>query len=223
MIKAVVFDLDDTLYPESSYVESGFKAVDSYLLEQHEITGFFNTARELFHSGHRGKIFNDALDTLQLEYQLLLIKELIDVYRSHIPTIILSSEAKDILDCFSDRFKLGLITDGYRQVQRNKINALGISDYFHEICVTDELGKGYWKPHEKPYQMMQKALEVEPEQCVYVADNPNKDFVTPKKMGWLTVQLISEAGEYCFADVTPEFEAEHKINSLSELRQVLEI
>ncbi|UYM16417.1 HAD family hydrolase [Endozoicomonas euniceicola] len=223
MIKAVVFDLDDTLYPESSYVESGFKAVDSYLLEQHEITGFFNTARELFHSGHRGRVFNDTLDALGVEYQLALIEELVNVYRSHLPTIALSSEAKDILDRLSGRCKMGLITDGYRQVQRNKINALGVSDYFHEICVTDELGRDYWKPHEKSYQLMQKTLEVEPEQCVYVADNPNKDFVTPKKMGWLTVQLISETGEYCFTDVTPEFEAEHKINSLPELRQVLEI
>ncbi|MET4694677.1 HAD family hydrolase [Endozoicomonas lisbonensis] len=221
MIKAVVFDLDDTLYPEASYVMSGFKAVDRYFCEELGVPGFYRHAQHLFQKGHRGRIFNEVLDRLNFEYDEALIKRLIAVYRSHVPSITLSPDTVNILDWLSGQYKLGLITDGYQEAQRNKIKALGISEYFQAICVTDELGRAFWKPHSKPYILVQDGLGVKPEQCVYIADNPNKDFVTPKKMGWMTVRLSSDSGEYSHAAVQPDFQAEFIIHSLSELKHIL--
>ena len=57
-----------------------------------------------------------------------------------------------------------------------------------EIILTDEFGEGYAKPHPRAFELMSKRLAVEPARCVYVADNPAKDFLAPNALGWLTVQ-----------------------------------
>ena len=217
MIKAVVFDLDDTLYPEHTYVDSGFKAVDDYLFKSHEISGFYQLASKLFLLGHRGNIFNKALELLNCSYSDSLIKVLVEVYRAHKPTIQLDTDTIDTLKYFSHNYKTALITDGYKIAQRNKIEALDIVQYFDFICVTDELGRDFWKPHEKPYQMTQNVLEAELTECVYVADNPKKDFVTPKRLGWLTVHVLAKGAEYSLCEVDNDYKADIQIESLSEL------
>ena len=40
-MKAVIFDLDDTLFPERTYVLSGFRAVGDWISETYSIRGFF--------------------------------------------------------------------------------------------------------------------------------------------------------------------------------------
>ena len=217
MIKAVVFDLDDTLYPEHTYVDSGFQAVDHYLAKKYEIDGFYQVAKQLFSSGHRGKIFNKAFDRLAVPYQDELIKELVYVYRNHKPTIYLDRKTIEVLEYFSKHYKTALITDGYQATQRNKIDALGISQFFDFVCVTDEIGRNYWKPHEKPFITTENVLGVKSSDCVYIADNPAKDFVTPNYRGWKTIQLLTENGEYRSLVVESKYQAQFQVTSLSEV------
>ncbi|WP_257264256.1 HAD family hydrolase [Endozoicomonas sp. ONNA2] len=222
MIKAVVFDLDDTLYPEHAYVDSGFKAVDQYLAQYCNIERFYPVATKLFAEGHRGAIFNEALTQLNFDWQDDFIKELVDVYRSHKPVIQLDPATIDVLEYCSINYKTGLITDGYQVAQRNKIEALGITEFFNCICVTDELGREYWKPHEKPYVATENALNVKPSECVYIADNPVKDFITPNHRGWKTIQLLSDIGEYRYiAASKSEYQAQFQVSILSEVLSLL--
>ena len=57
----------------------------------------------------------------------------------------------------------------------------------------------------------------EPSEFVYVADNPNKDFVTPRRLGWETIHIDRPGGLYAQAKVPPEYEANHVISSLFSL------
>lgn len=222
MIKAVVFDLDDTLYPEHAYVDSGFQAVDYYLAEKYKTGGFYQVANRLFIEGHRGKIFNEALGCLDFPYQDEMIKELVHVYRNHKPAIQLDKDTINVLEYFSQHYKTALITDGFQAAQRNKIDALGVSRYFDFICVTDELGREYWKPHEKPFVAAENALKVKSSECVYIADNPAKDFVTPNHRGWKTIQLLSDNGEYrSVAAYKWEYQAQLQVTSLNEVLSLL--
>ena len=58
MIKIVVFDLDDTLFSEHDFVQSGFVTVNNWLHTRYTIKGFFEIAWHLFNEGKREKIFN---------------------------------------------------------------------------------------------------------------------------------------------------------------------
>jgi len=217
----LIMDLDDTLFPEYEYVRSGFKAVDDYLVSNHGLVGFLEKANEIFESGERGDIFNQYLDSMSINYDEKFIITLVNIYRHHKPEISLYKDAVWVFSQFARTHRFGLITDGWSVTQKNKIAALGIKQKFNSIVITDELGPKYWKPHKKPYLLTQKKLNTTGCNCIYVGDNPKKDFVTPKKLGWLTVQVKRDRGEYKDLSVKQEYCANFEIASLFELESII--
>lgn len=223
MIKAVVFDMDDTLYAEYDFVKSGFKAVDQYLNQNYSVSNFYNKAMELFDSGRRGKIFNEVLEELNAECNNDIVKCLLDVYRNHKPTIELFEDAKWAINYYNAKCETGLITDGYYNVQKNKVAALGLESYLKTIVYSDEYGRENWKPSMVPYNKIEERFGFESNQYVYVADNLSKDFITPKKLGWLTVHIDRDGGQYSKVSVSDEYLAHVRISSLYELKDVLKV
>lgn len=66
-------------------------------------------------------------------------------------------------------------------------------------------------------------LSCKGKECVYVADNPQKDFITANKLGWMTVQICREGGEYAKVIPQESYEAQFKIKTLVELKDILSI
>src|SRR5215216_1634065 len=126
----VVFDLDDTLFPEWQYVLSGFRAVDQWLATQSSVLGFSEAACRLFHQGHRGKIFDEALSELGAQPDPTLVATMIAVYREHRPTISLHDDASWALEYFASWTAIGLLSDGYLSTQQRKVEALEIQQAF---------------------------------------------------------------------------------------------
>lgn len=220
MIKAVIFDMDDTLYPEHEYVISGFKAVDTFLMGK-KIRGFYSLATNFFKNGNRGRIFNEVLDTLNISYEEQDITELINIYRNHFPEINLFEDARRLIEDLSSEYPLGLITDGYVNAQRNKVKALKIQENFKKIVLTDELGRAHWKPSSLPYEIIKDYFNVNHSELVYIGDNINKDFVTANKLGWTTIQVIRESGEYYNQSLDTTFNAKYQVKSLLEVKYIL--
>lgn len=221
-LKAVVFDLDDTLYPEKEFVLSGFRAVaawaelnlgiDSNLGERQLISYYEN--------GIRGDTFNRWLAS----HNLLsddLVKEMIKIYREHIPSISPFPEVKEVLGELKKKFLLGIVSDGYIEVQRKKLNALEIENFFDAVVFSDEWGKKNWKPSSKPFEIVSEELGVPSNQCIYVADNPLKDFFGAKHVGIYTIRIIRQGGEY--SNCKPpsiEYSPDLTITSIEELLNI---
>ncbi len=220
MCSVLVLDLDDTLFPEKQFVLSGFQEIDRFLLER-GYSGFFAEARRLFDSGIRGDVFDRVLRSLGVMEAAQLIPELIKIYREHAPTLQLHKDADWTLRFFHKRNQLGLITDGYLLTQKNKVKALGIAHYFDAVVYSDEFGRDHWKPSPTPYMKLKGILGCDHRNCVYVADNPKKDFVTPNKLGWRTIQICRPDGEYAFAQAPLGFQAQEKISTLQELQALI--
>ena len=176
-----VLDLDDTLYLERDFVRSGFQAVADYLKEQKITDSFCEMAWSLFRNGYQHYVFNQALKKEQIEFNEQLINDLVDVYRHHKPNIDLAPDAGSFLAGHSID-QLALITDGNSVTQWNKINALELKQYFTTIIVTDNYGRDFWKPDRRVFEKVQGAEP--PENCVHIADNPAKDFIAPRQLGW---------------------------------------
>lgn len=224
MIPAVIFDLDDTLYPEHAFVRSGFAEAGRWLQAQQGVAGLAAEAGRLFAEGRRGRIFDEALLALGVAPAPALVARLVAVYRSHVPQLELYADAAWALDHCGARGRLGLLTDGYAATQRNKVAALGIAARFQAMVFTDDHGRENWKPSPAPFQRIALALDCPAAACVYVGDNPAKDFVAPNRLGWRTVHLRRAGGEY--AAVIPEgLPADHRaqraITSLRELGGLL--
>jgi putative hydrolase of the HAD superfamily len=220
----LVFDLDDTLYAEREFVLSGFAAVDRWLQEKRGIVGFAPEATRVFAAGKRGRIFDEVLGNLGIGDTAELVPKLVEIYRAHKPQLTLFAEARWAIERFREHFKLGLITDGYAETQRNKVAALGIGKLFDCIVFTDDLGRENWKPSPMAFRLMMNRLGVEGHECVYVGDNPVKDFLAPNELGWLTVLISRDGGEYGKAGGemdTPLHKANKTIGSLRELSECL--
>ena len=223
MIKAVVFDLDDTLISEKEYVRSGFRQVAQKIATENELKEeyVYELMSEIFNEDSKN-VFNRVLDKLNIKYEIEYIKELINYYRGHMPDIQLYDDAKYMIETLHKKgIKLGMITDGYKITQRNKLEVLGISNYFEHIVVTDELGREFWKPHSKPYEIINDKLNLDYENMVYVGDNVSKDFVTANKLGMSTVFINREDGVYSNIEIDDEYIAKLEVDSLLELEKLI--
>lgn len=221
MVQVLVFDLDDTLFPEHQFVRSGLKAVSAWLHRQYAITNFFETAWQVFQMGERRTIFNQALESLGISYPPELIQVLLEVYRNHQPQISLHEDAQWIFNHFKADKKFGLITNGVLRTQQNKIERLGIASQFDTIIYCGAFSYEYWKPSQYPYLRMMESTGYAGPEYVYIGDHPDKDFIAAKQLGWTTVRICRPDGEFSHLTADASHDAHYRITSLYELPHLI--
>ncbi|ESU72908.1 haloacid dehalogenase [Geobacillus thermopakistaniensis] len=216
--KGYIFDLDDTLYCEHDYVRSGFWTVANELANQRPDIGVSRIYQILIHEWQRngrGRVFDHVCSRLGIDVS---IPDLVRLYRKHQPVISLYDDAKEVLVYLKRKGKkLGLITDGNSVAQWAKIKALHLEPLFDCIIVTGDLGEEHWKPSETPYRKMAERLGLNFRDCVYIGDNPNKDFIAARRLGMGTVRIVRDVGDHMRTKLGVEYEADMTIRSLTEL------
>jgi len=226
-ITTVIFDLDDTLYDEADYCRSGFRAIARFLhnamtlplwLDEQKL---YETLWRQFESGDRTRVFNAAMDELNLPYDEEVIATMVRLYREHRPKISLPAETADVLDRLAKRYRLALLTDGFLPAQQYKVEALGLADRFEQIMYTHTLGRSYWKPHTKGFEMLCRKLGQSPQQCVYVADNAEKDFIAPNRLGMASIQIVRPNRVHTAPPAEPLAAPKAIIASLTQLHAAL--
>ena len=185
-IKGVIFDLDDTLYSEKEYVKSGYKAVSDYLGGDYEdkLWNFFEAGKP-------------AIDELLKELGRESEKEdTLQIYRSHKPNIHLYLGVAEMIENLKAKgVKVGIITDGRPEGQRNKLHALGLK--VDDVIITDELGGiQFRKPCDIAFRIMVTRWRLNPADVVYVGDNPVKDFQAPQQLGMRHLLFKNSDGLY---------------------------
>lgn len=221
--QAVIFDLDDTLFLERDYVRSGFRAVAAWSEQNLGILSEkgFAELNLFFDQGVRGDTFNRWL-AMHGWSSNDLVDKLVMVYREHEPIIEPSPQVPSILDLLHKSYKLGIVSDGNVNVQRRKLEALGLSHHFDAVIFSEELGKEASKPSTKPFNVILQILEVEGPRSIYVADNPAKDFIGARKAQMFTIRLRRAEGQYAHLDPPTTLHAPHvTLSSITELEQVL--
>lgn len=207
MIKAVAFDLDDTLFAETDYVKSGFNSIGTAF-------GDKSLADKLW------KLFcEDKKNVYQRAgFSEKECQRCIEIYREHFPDITLSKDIKETLyELKSKGLKLGIITDGRPEGQRNKIAALGLDEIMDCIIVTDELGgEEFRKPHPRSFELMREFLGIDFCEMMYVGDNPKKDFFIGSIYPIVTVRLYGN-GIYDREEYVGEVKEKKKITAIAEL------
>lgn len=207
-IKGIIFDLDDTLYSEKEYIKSGFKAVSDYFEGDYEdkLWNFFEEGK---------KAIDELLKELNRESNK---EEVLEVYRSHKPNIHLYEGVTDIINELKSKgLKIGIITDGRIEGQKNKIEALGLNKYVDDIIITDELGGvQFRKPCDISFKIMYTRWRLNPSDVVYVGDNLEKDFLAPKQLGMKFLWFGNEEGLY--------YHKNHiNMNSVKQITKLTEI
>lgn len=210
----MVFDLDDTLYNEREFVDSGFQAVASFLSER--VNGcHFDRLVELYEAGET-RVFQRVLSECPCDVS---VETLLGIYRDHQPRLRLQPAISLLLTELVEKdHRLGIITDGRSTTQRNKIEALGLTQWFNDIAISEEIGCE--KP--SPTAFLQFQQRFASNSMAYVGDNPAKDFLAPNRLGWLTVCVRARATNVHAQDLASLPEAYHPAYWIDRLADAVE-
>jgi putative hydrolase of the HAD superfamily len=199
-----VFDLDDTLFPEKLFVMGGFRAVAERVVREHGVDISTVLARN-FERGLRHDAFRVAVEGFGIAVDEPYAKELVTTYREHRPKLVPFDDAPPLIEALSSQAgcPIGIVTDGLADVQRRKLAALPLCEAARSVVVTDELGgRSAWKPNPVGLTTcLQQLLCTDPSLAVYVADNPEKDFLAAHRAGMHAIRIARPGTEHGAAEV----------------------
>jgi HAD superfamily hydrolase (TIGR01549 family) len=211
VIKAVYFDLDDTLYDQLMPFQLALEASGLTKLARGGLSAEAIFKRIRFHSDRlwsihvEGKlslselrirrtteafaeigleITDEAADALQRNYELEQSRLSL---REGVLTLFGQLKAKGI--------KLGLITNGPVQHQLNKVTALGLLEVIDKSEVHISDGMGIAKPDPEVFRHVQRLSGYLPEELVYVGDAWHNDIAPSSSAGWTPVWLNARKQE----------------------------
>jgi putative hydrolase of the HAD superfamily len=196
VIKGIVFDLDDTIYPEREYVRSGFAIVAARLGQTPAVSQrLFDWLWQAFETGVRGATFDRMLEVFPELRERTSVAEVVEMYRAHRPAIALGADLERVLDGLRSRgLRLGVLTDGPARSQAAKAEALGLDRWFDPIILTAAHGDDFEKPNSAGFESIARSWGMAGHQLAYVGDNPAKDFAGPRRLGWRTIR-VRHAGQ----------------------------
>lgn len=202
---AFIFDLDDTLYSEREFEISGINFVYNFLKVKHFTVQFLIENRKNWVN-----LLANSDEVSNSKDQIL------ELYRNHIPNIGLYDDAFLFLKKLSlSNIEMSIITDGRSVTQRNKLKALSIDNLFKNIIISEEIKSE--KPAELNYSLAVK--NILSSQYIYIGDNLNKDFITPNRLGWMTICLLNRGNNVHPQNfnIPAEFLPKFTINSFNEI------
>jgi putative hydrolase of the HAD superfamily len=193
--RAVVFDLDDTLYPYRAFVRSGFRAVASRLAAERRLrpAAVLRVLCRALASGRRGHELQELCARFELPESL--VGSLADLIREHTPSLRLPRESAEVLRILKANWSIGVLTNGEPHIQRRKVAALGIGDLVDEVVFAAECGDGTGKPAPSAFRAALERLNVEAARTVFVGDDPRTDMEGAAAVGMKTIHMMNYFGQ----------------------------
>jgi len=224
MIKAVLFDLDDTLFDcTGSLAEAARRRAAQALVD----AGLPCSAEEAYQlqleiqrvHGPRCNVFERIAERYQRGESL--VHTALEAYNSdEVAGIELFEDVVPTLTQLKkDGYRLGLLTTGVYRRQQRKIELLGLRPYFDLIEVNDS-DRGLMT--HLCFQHVVEELGVRGDQGVVVGDRVYSELRIGKSFGMTTVQMLHGK----FQDLIPQTEEERpdfQISQIAELPGVLQL
>jgi putative hydrolase of the HAD superfamily len=223
-LKAVLFDLDDTLYPEIEFARGGFRAAAELLGSEtgREPEALMARMLDIVEREGRGRVFDQVLAGLGMASPEL-VDRLVEAYQTHDPQLGLFPDVEPTFARLRTAgLRLGVITDGLAAVQRRKLEALDLDDAVELTLLTDELGPGRAKPSPAPFELAAERLGLPPDEMAYVGNDPAKDFAGANAIGMTTIQ-VREPSAWSPAEPAddPLAAPDHRVEAFEALVEVV--
>lgn len=209
--KALIFDIDNTLYDYDYADKKAYDEVYNYLFSIYQIDydlfiSELNYQKSLIKSNlgetassHNRiiyfkklcfSLFNNKEEWISLALKLNSIYET-TFYENMIP-------AEGIEDLFkelkSNNIKIGICTDMTCEVQLKKLVQLNLDKYITAIETSEENGKE--KPDPNFYKRICLALQEKEEDCLFIGDSESRDVIGPRKVNINSIN-VEDFSEYC--------------------------
>lgn len=227
--KNLFFDLDDTLWAFSTNARDTFE--EMYL--KHRLDAFFDSFQhfyslyqqrnvELWQEYGNGQITKEELNRQRFLYPLeavgagdsVLAKTYSDDFFAVIPfKKRLMPHAIEVLEYLSPRYNLYILSNGFRELQFNKMCSGGIDRYFKKVVLSDDIG--VMKPWPQIFHFALSATQSELRDSLMIGDSWEADIVGAKGVGMhQAFYNVTNRTEYPFRPT-------YQIDSLKELIDLL--
>jgi len=221
MIKAIIFDLDNTLIDFLTFKKETAKAAAKAMVRHGLPTDEIQAYGKIFSVyDEKGieyqKTFHDVIKPFDLEINkaekiqqaaiLAYLKKKFEVLRSY-PMV------KPVLAKLRQNYKLAIVTDAPRNKAWQRLVLTGLENEFDFVITHQDTLEE--KPHPSPFYLALKKLNVLAPACLFVGDNPDKDIKGAKELGMMTCWAR-------YGSLRKESDADFEINSIEELPKKLE-
>jgi putative hydrolase of the HAD superfamily len=240
MLKAILFDLDDTLIDwsgftlawealESRHLRKVFEHLKLQSEFQHYNDEYLRRARDAWaearntlRAPHLGRLLVDSAVAVGASIDSIDMAACLEAYGWQIvENTLLFPEVLEMLQALTDRgLKLGIVTNSFHPitVRDLEITAHGLADFFPDCRVT-AADVGYLKPHPEIFEFALKKLGVTTDEAVFVGDNAVADIAGAQGAGMYAIQRrIRDRIPATSGLVVPDA----VIHSLAELPEVLD-
>ena len=207
-VKAIFFDLDDTLCGYWLASKAGLRAT----FEKNPVPG--KTTEEMIHAWgetfreyspelkEKTKLYHEYLTsgtvtrTHQMQLTLLalgiddmeLAKTLGDSYMfERDRNLKLFPDAIEVLEALHGKYPLGLITNGPADIQNQEVDTLGIRHYMDNIFIEGELRIG--KPNQIVFDQAAESVQLMADQILMVGNSFGHDIIPAIEYGWVSAWI----------------------------------
>lgn len=231
MLKAIFFDIDDTLYSTSLFAAHARK---------NSVNAMIKAGLKLPHEAvlkELDEVITEFSSNYEHHFDKLLLRVPKRCYEGVNPALIVaagviayhetkSREIKPFPDVVPVLKRLtrtdlirGIISAGLEIKQAEKLIRLKIYQFLTPtaIFLSDQIGIS--KPNPKLYQRACTELNISPSEAMYVGDNPPQDIDPPNKIGMITVLIQRTGNKYVMA--RGKTKPRYLIRNLNELQVIL--
>jgi putative hydrolase of the HAD superfamily len=212
-IKAVLFDLDDTLYDREELDRR--VVTEQYDDFQHELRSvrkndFVTRVLQLDDQGYADR--RSLYETVVAEWELapdLIERFAENFWTSYDIKCELPEDTRITLQTLQRKgIKLGVITNGGAERQQRKLDSLGISSWFDVILISE--AEGVTKPDAEIFHRALTRCGVKPSEAIFVGDHPDTD-----------IGGALQAGLRAVWKVTPYWPCLHDVPCIRRLSEIL--
>ena len=189
MLKAIGLDLDNTLYDQKQFEYFAFwitaEEVSKYYCVNKDY--YFLLLKQLFNKNIHEYRFDKAIQLcigkIPKDWESFVKKRLLPVYRSAKPKLKLFYWVeKYIKEAKKKGIKLAIITNGNVEIQKYKIDALGLGKFCDKIYISDEFIPQARKPDITLFKYFLRDFNLKGKDVIYVGDNIKTD-ISCQKLG----------------------------------------
>lgn len=200
MKKVLLFDLDQTILNRDVSLQRFLNWQINFLqlIPQSSKQKFIQRFIEL---DDHGRVWKDQVyHQLCNEFYITkyTVNELLAIYISDFNEFSVAFEHAEITikQLYQNGYKLGLISNGRSPFQEHNFYALGLSEYFSGIFVSEALQMR--KPQPEIFLYVCTQFDCNPSDCIFIGDNPIADIAGAKNVGMCTIFFNSNNQQNCF-------------------------
>lgn len=202
-LRAVTVDLDDTLFPQSTWLAGAWAAVATAAVP-YGVPDLLPSLLSIAAAGSdKGAIIDRALTEVGVDGSDFMFA-LVAAFSSWAPpTLDLYPGAREALVRLrSGGVTLAVITDGNPVIQRAKLRALGLFELVDHVVISDEIGgRATRKPSPAPFRRALELCGCSADEALHIGDRPAKDVAGAAAVGMRAVRV--RTGEYFSAPDDP--------------------